>query len=721
MDTRFPYSNPEIWGGAECSIVRINDEFRDQLAEMKCYARFDDVSLFQSTGIRRIRFPILWERHQPTPHHFENWEATARRLQGILDAGIDPILGLLHHGSGPDYSNLLDEDFPVKLARFAVEVAKRNPEITDYTPVNEPLTTARFSGLYGHWYPHHYNELSFFRMLLNQLKGVVLSMQAIRTINPSARLIQTEDLAYIQSTAKLSYQAEFENERRWLSFDILCGRVGPHHFFWNYLLDLGIEESALRFFLEHPTPPSILGLDYYITSERYLDDALAAYPAHMHGGNGRDSYVDIAAVHTGQMIGLKSLLLQTGQRYGLPMAITECTLACTREEQMRWLKETWDSAVWVNRQGYEVRGVTAWAMFGAMDWNSLLTRRDLHYEPGVYDLTADATRPTALARMVRALSDRGDYHHPLLEAPGWWHPEKDKNTDQRVAQKKNSPPLLIIGRHGTLAQAFIRLCKLRGIHAIAFSREELNVLDADAVRRMIEEYRPWGLVNCAGYVNVDEAERQPGSCFELNTTAPTLLGEICASKGIRMLTFSSDLVFDGEQDTPYGEGDHVNPLNVYGISKAKAEDCLARINPTALILRSSCFFGPWDRYNFPTVLMESIRSGKPLPVPVDVMVSPTYVPDLVNAALDLFIDEEQGIWHIANIGEVTWSDFAKEIAQRARLSPGKINMLAAVEMPWLARRPKYSAIASNKGVRLPALHAALDRFFTEAARSAELI
>ena len=92
-----------------------------------------------------------------------------------------------------------------------------------YTPVNEPLSTARFSGLYGHWYPHGRDSLTWARILLTECRAVVLAMRAIREVNPTAQLVQTEDLGKAYSTPALAYQAEFENERRWLSFDLLCG------------------------------------------------------------------------------------------------------------------------------------------------------------------------------------------------------------------------------------------------------------------------------------------------------------------------------------------------------------------------------------------------------------------------------------------------------------------------------------------------------------------
>src|SRR5438270_4848230 len=124
------------------------------------------------------------------------------------EAGITPIAGLVHHGSGPAYTNFFDDTFALGLAGYAEKVATNFPWIEYYTPVNEPLTTARFCGLYGIWYPHKKNAGSFLQMLVNEIKGTILAMQEIRKINPAAKLIQTEDLGKTYSTPGLKYQAD---------------------------------------------------------------------------------------------------------------------------------------------------------------------------------------------------------------------------------------------------------------------------------------------------------------------------------------------------------------------------------------------------------------------------------------------------------------------------------------------------------------------------------
>ena len=116
-------------------------------------------------------------------------------------------------------------------------------------------------------------------------------MQAIRRVNPAARLVQTDDLGKVYSTPHLQYQADFENERRWLSWDLLSGLVDHCHRMWSYLLRAGITEQELYWFLENPCPPDIVGINHYLTSERYIDQRIERYPSLCYGDNGRDRYV----------------------------------------------------------------------------------------------------------------------------------------------------------------------------------------------------------------------------------------------------------------------------------------------------------------------------------------------------------------------------------------------------------------------------------------------
>ncbi|HTE18744.1 MAG TPA: family 1 glycosylhydrolase, partial [Armatimonadota bacterium] len=421
-DARQRRTSLELWGGVECTVNRVGDRYQDQL-ELNGHAlREPDLDLFAGLGIRAIRYPVIWERTMPGEPDAADWSWPDRRLRRLQRLGIRPIVGLIHHGSGPRHTSLVDPDFPEKLAAYAGAVAARYPWLDAYTPVNEPLTTARFSGLYGHWYPHGRDPHTFARTLIHQCRAVALSMRAIRRVNPLAQLVQTDDLGKTFSTPGLAYQAEFENERRWVTWDLLCGKVDSEHPMWNHLLWSSVEQRELEWFLENPCPPDILGLNYYMTSERFLDERYELYPESVRGGNGRHIYADVEAVRvcTEGPSGAEAILEEAWERYHLPIAVTEAHLGCTREEQLRWLLEVWNGARAVQGRGADIRAVTIWSLLGAFDWNSLLTRPDRHYEPGVYDLRGGWPRPTALAGLARELAEGQEPQHPVLSVPGWW-------------------------------------------------------------------------------------------------------------------------------------------------------------------------------------------------------------------------------------------------------------------------------------------------------------
>jgi dTDP-4-dehydrorhamnose reductase len=719
---------PEVWAGVECTVNRVGENYFDQLARSGHDARDADLELFRWLGVKAVRYPVLWERTAPGALAEADWSWADRRLARLRELNIRPVVGLVHHGSGPRHTSLADPAFPEKLAAYARAVAERYPWVEDYTPVNEPLTTARFAGLYGHWYPHGRDERTFARALLNQLRGVALAVRAVREVNPAARLVQTEDIGKSYSTPRLAYQAEFENERRWLTFDLLAGRVTRGHPVRDYLLWAGVGEAELEWFAENPCPPDLVGINHYLTSERFLDHRLARYPAHTHGGNHRDRYADVEAVRVlaEGLAGPRALLREAWARYELPLAVTEVHLGCTREEQLRWFDEVWDAACEVRERGADVRAVTAWALLGSFDWDSLVTRAAGRYEPGAFDVRAPRPRPTALARMLREVSAGREFKHPVLHAPGWWR-RLDRLTypAARLRARANSKargertggqsqPVLITGARGTLGSAFARLCESRAVSYRLLSRAEMDIADPASVERVIGEAAPWALINAAGYVRVDQAESEPESCLRENTTGAGVLAEACARHGVRLLTFSSDLVFDGAgRSAPYTESDPVAPLGVYGRSKAEAERLVLAALPGALVVRTSAFFGPWDEYNFLTVALRTLAGGGEFVVADDCVVSPTYVPDLAHACLDLLIDGEGGLWHLANEGALTWAEFARRAAALAGFDADAVRPAPSRSLNLPARRPAYGVLASERGALLRPLDEALSCYMRE--------
>jgi len=319
--------------------------------------------------------------------------------------------------------------------------------------------------------------------------------------------------------------------------------------------------------------------------------------------------------------------------------------------------------------------------------------------------------------------------HPALESAGWWRrPERLFETHRalsirggaRVLATSDSmcSRLLILGATGTLGRAFIEACESRGLEYIACSRQQVDLTDAGSIREVLRGVRPWAVINATGYVRVDDAEADEESCFQVNTEGAARLAEACESSGRPVLCFSSDLVFDGRRVSPYVESDEPGPLNAYGRSKAEMERRVSEQAPRSLIARTSAFFGPVDSWNFVTQSLNALRRGERLKVPEDIIVSPTYVPHLVNAALDLLIDGACGIWHLANEGEISWAEFARSAARQCGVSDAGLVGCTREELNQCAERPVFSALGSERGRLMPSLERALWEYSQAIQRAA---
>lgn len=700
-------SRPELWAGLECSVVRVGDDWRNQAVETGHADRSEDLDLLAGLGIRTTRYPVIWETIAPDDPDAFDWRWHDARLGRLRDLGIRVIAGLVHHGSGPRYTDLLDPLFPEKLAHFAAKAAARYPWIKDWTPVNEPLTTARFACLYGHWFPHRTTMADFLLATFHQCRGVARAMEAIRRVTPTARLVQTEDLGRTFSTRRLAYQAAHENSRRWLSLDLLTGRVTPDHRWHAAFRAAGVPAAQLAELTKGAGTPDIIGINHYLTSDRFLDDRTALYPCLPTGGNGRHSYIDTEAVRipeTDGRLGCAARLSEAWARYGLPIAVTEAHNSCTREEQLRWFHDVWTAATTLRKTGVDIRAVTLWSVFGAVDWSSLLTRKDGVFEPGLFDMTGPEPRPTLVAKAATALARTGQFDHPVLETSGWWARGnrflRDGKLKRRRLPTRTARPILITGATGTLGRALRRICAERGLQAVTTSRADLDITDADAIARALGELQPWAIINAAGFVRVADAANERDRCFAENTTGPEQLAIACAERDLPFVTFSSDLVFDGQGARPYLESDAANPMCVYGASKHAAEQRVSASWEKSLIVRTSAFFGPWDRYNFVWSVLNRLHRGERVSASAREIVSPTYVPDLVHGTLDLLLDGEHGLWHLANPGEISWFDLARAAANEAGLDHRQI----AAETHANTRS---TALTTGRGLVLPPLEKAL--------------
>jgi dTDP-4-dehydrorhamnose reductase len=231
-----------------------------------------------------------------------------------------------------------------------------------------------------------------------------------------------------------------------------------------------------------------------------------------------------------------------------------------------------------------------------------------------------------------------------------------------------------------------------GSDAVALTRAELDVTDADAVR---ERLAGSTVINCAAYTDVDGAETNPDLAHAVNAEGARNVAEAAE----RVLYVSTDYVFDGRKREPYAESDPIEPLSVYGASKAAGERATADANADHLIVRSSWLFGHGGK-NFVETMLALGRERDELRVVHDQVGCPTFTGHLAEALLGLAAGADRGVLHVAGGDSCSWFEFAREILSRAGVN-SSVTPCTTEEFPRPASRPANSVLISERGA--PAL------------------
>lgn len=253
------------------------------------------------------------------------------------------------------------------------------------------------------------------------------------------------------------------------------------------------------------------------------------------------------------------------------------------------------------------------------------------------------------------------------------------------------------GRRGLVGQALVAALRAAKARVLPLSSQDFDPLDRTALTAFLDRERPGLVCNAVGYTAVDQAEDEPEAAYALNRDLPTLLGRTCAERGLRLLHFSTDFVFDGRKSGAYLPGDPTAPLSVYGASKLAGEEALRGV-PGALIVRTAWLFGP-GKTNFVAKILDLAGSRESLTVVHDQEGSPTYTPDLAAGAVALAAAGAEGVFHVANAGQATWCELAAEAVQLAGL-PCRIRPIPSAAWPAKAVRPAHSLLDTTDFTRV---------------------
>ncbi|OII21506.1 dTDP-4-dehydrorhamnose reductase [Curtobacterium sp. MCBA15_016] len=251
---------------------------------------------------------------------------------------------------------------------------------------------------------------------------------------------------------------------------------------------------------------------------------------------------------------------------------------------------------------------------------------------------------------------------------------------------------LITGAAGMLGRD-LQLA-LHGRDVTALGRADLDITDPDAVDAAVAGHDV--VINSAAYTKVDDAERHESDAAAVNATGPRLLAEAAVRHGAKLVTISTDYVFDGNGTAPYAEDAPTDPLNAYGRTKAEGEAHVRRIAPdSSYIVRTAWIYGAHGP-NFAATMLRLAQTHDTVSVVTDQVGQPTWTGDLAARIVELVdADAPAGIYHGTNSGQGSWYDFTKAIFAENGLDPDRVLPTDSAAFVRPAPRPAYSVLGHD--------------------------
>jgi beta-glucosidase len=397
-----------IWAsGIEDTFVpqtKLGHRALDEYELMGHYEHWrEDLALLAEPGLQAVRWGVPWYRVEPMPGVFD-WRWTDEVIPYIIEElKLTPIIDLMHYGC-PFWlrREFANPDYPQAVAAYAAAFARRyRGQIRWYTPLNEPLVNALMCGRRGQWPPYLRGDAGYIRVMLQIVKGVLNTVEALKLIDPQAVMVQVEATGLSRAIQQeLEVLALEDQHRGFLFFDLITGLVTPDHPLFAWLLRFGARPDELSEFVRRRIPIEVLGMNFYpqwSTKQIYIDEkGRLAYRAIEHDGDG-----------------FAALIADYYQRYQTPIMITETSAYGADEVRSRWLRASVSMVKQLRGQGVPVLGYTWFPLFTMVDWRYRLGRRPVeHYyiDLGLYKLNpaggARRWQATPLVQQLRTYIER---------------------------------------------------------------------------------------------------------------------------------------------------------------------------------------------------------------------------------------------------------------------------------------------------------------------------
>lgn len=347
----------------------------------------DDLELLRSTGVTCLRYPVRWHRVEASDGELD-WSETDRVFSYMREAGLKPIVDLVHHTSYPSWLGGFDDPlFGAAFVRYCEAFAARYPWVEEYTLFNEPFATLFLSGHEGVWPPYGTTLAQLVQLFRNVMPAVARASRSLADLLPEARHVYVDTCESHAGTGIGSTYAAMANDRRHFLLDLFLGRpIDPSRPFARQVEAAGGSDL----FDMEPGRIDVLGLDYYAHSEWWFDDHTAIAPSPRPAG-------------------LSSLILEYHRRYPeLDLILSETNIRGFASDRATWLKYTLEQCENAMQAGAPLTRYCWFPFIDSMDWDSLLARPDGHVDPvGVYWIDDAFERRSSSMSRSYALAARG--------------------------------------------------------------------------------------------------------------------------------------------------------------------------------------------------------------------------------------------------------------------------------------------------------------------------
>lgn len=268
--------------------------------------------------------------------------------------------------------------------------------------------------------------------------------------------------------------------------------------------------------------------------------------------------------------------------------------------------------------------------------------------------------------------------------------------------------VVVVGSDEALGERIIQRLSESGSFIVSpFTDIELNFRNEISILKAFSPLKPKVVINCLEYDLVDRAQNEPRKAFSMNRDGPTNLADVCKAFNIPLIHFSTSYIFGKGMTSkrPYTEQDQPNPLNVYGVTKAEAEDAIRNILREHIILRSSWVFGSTGD-NFVKTIVNLAQTRNELRVVNDQYGNPTWDEDIVDVVemickrIDNKEPVEWGTYNYCGNGYLSRYEFVLEILEQMskikKIIIPKVIPITSQEYPLPAKRPHWSVLDCTK-------------------------